>query len=298
MVRPAEETPKGSLWLSRLDMMIRAPYSHSDVVAVYSPKENKMGHKVFDAKLLKESLSKVLVPFYPIAGKLKMNDENGRFKIDCNAAGALFVDVETTHTLADLGAGFRKVRFPTTREFMFNFNKLYINNIKLQATLQPQKAQTYNLSTYEVLAGQVWRTTCKARGLTGDQDVKLYIHIDGRSRLKGPTLPQGYFGNVIFFTACIAKARDITCNPVWYSASKIHEALMKVQSTEYLRSAIDYLESQSDLDSIVRGAPHVTCPNLMINSWAKLPTDLADFGWGKPNLVAHGGIINEGQRFL
>uniref|UniRef100_A0A803MA99 Uncharacterized protein n=1 Tax=Chenopodium quinoa TaxID=63459 RepID=A0A803MA99_CHEQI len=329
-----------------------------------------------------------------------MNEENGRFEIDCNAVGALFVEVKTTHTLADLGVGFRKIaistcdysaglssipllmvqitRFkcgsvcmgftthhhivdalasayfvvswarvargleldvlpfhdraayvaprvptqikfrhleyeppfpslppktltgemPTTREFMFNFNKRYINNIKLQATSKPQKAQTYNLSTYEVLAGHVWRTTCKARGLIGDQDVKLYIHIDGRLKLKGPTLPRGYFGNVIFFTACIAKARDITCNPVWYAASMVHEALMKVQNTEYLRSAIDHLESQSDLDSIVRGAPHVTCPNLMINSWAKLPTDLADFGWGKPNLMAHGGIINEGQAFF
>uniref|UniRef100_A0A803MAA2 Uncharacterized protein n=1 Tax=Chenopodium quinoa TaxID=63459 RepID=A0A803MAA2_CHEQI len=66
--------------------------------------------------------------------------------------------------------------------------------------------ESYKASTFEVLTGHVWRSTRKARGLTGDQCVKLYIVTDGRSRLKDPTLPEGYFGNVTMKTVCIAKA--------------------------------------------------------------------------------------------
>ncbi|XP_021740968.1 anthranilate N-benzoyltransferase protein 3-like [Chenopodium quinoa] len=400
MVRPAEETPKRNLWLSRLDMIIRMPYSHTNILAVYSPVKDNNGQKFFDTEILKESLRKILVPFYPMAGRLKKNEENGRYEIDCNAAGALFKEVETTHTLADLGTEFRKVAIPTcdfsgglssfpllmvqvtrfkcgsvcmgcathhnvidgfasgyflvswarfargldlpvmpfhdralyvaprdppqikfrhleyepplppilpkgltgemssARECMFKFSKRYINTLKLHATSQPQEAQTLKLSTYEVLAGHIWRSTCRARGLTGDQYVKLYIPTDGRSRLRDPTLPRGYFGNVVFFAACVAKARDITCKPVSYAATMVHEALKKVESTEYLRSAIDYIESQPNLDTLVRGVEHVTCPNLVINSWAKLPFNLGDFGWGKPNTVAQGGIRHEGQAFF
>ncbi|KNA22353.1 hypothetical protein SOVF_034810, partial [Spinacia oleracea] len=154
----------------------------------------------------------------------------------------------------------------TSRECMFTFTKHDIKTLNLQATYldsEAQEANSHKLSTYEVLAGHVWRTACKARGLTGDQDVKLYIPTDGRSRLRDPTLPQGYLGNAIFFTACIAKAGDITCKPLRYAASKVQEALKRVQNTEYLRSAIDYLESEPDLSTLVRGAQHVTCPNLV-----------------------------------
>ncbi|GKU87231.1 hypothetical protein SLEP1_g1669 [Rubroshorea leprosula] len=38
----------------------------------------------FQAQVLKEALSNVLVPFYPVAGRLG-RDESGRIEIICNA---------------------------------------------------------------------------------------------------------------------------------------------------------------------------------------------------------------------
>uniref|UniRef100_A0A803MBV1 Uncharacterized protein n=1 Tax=Chenopodium quinoa TaxID=63459 RepID=A0A803MBV1_CHEQI len=99
MVCPAKETPKGSLWLSKIDMIIRTPYSHTNVLVFYPPNNNKP----FDPNIFKESLSKVLVPFYPMAGRLKFNHENGRYEIDCNAKGALFIEAESTKALAEYG---------------------------------------------------------------------------------------------------------------------------------------------------------------------------------------------------
>ncbi|PPS04212.1 hypothetical protein GOBAR_AA16456 [Gossypium barbadense] len=52
----------------------------------------------------KEALSKTLVPFYPMAGRLGC-DENGRFQITCNAEGVLWIEAETSSVIDDL-AGF------------------------------------------------------------------------------------------------------------------------------------------------------------------------------------------------
>ena len=49
----------------------------------------------FDPKVLKNALSEILVPFYPVAGRLQHN-EDGRLEIICNRKGVLFVEAETT----------------------------------------------------------------------------------------------------------------------------------------------------------------------------------------------------------
>ena len=56
----------------------------------------------FDAQILKEALSKALVPFYPMAGRLK-RDEDGRIEIDCNGNGVLFVEAVTDANIDDFG---------------------------------------------------------------------------------------------------------------------------------------------------------------------------------------------------
>lgn len=147
-----------------------------------------------------------------------------------------------------------------------------------------------------MLAGHVWRSVCKARGLADDQESKLYIATDGRFRLV-PPLPPGYFGNVIFTATPIAAAGDLISKPLWYGASRIHDALARMDN-DYLRSALDHLELQPDLKALVRGAHTFKCPNLGITSWARLPIHDADFGWGRPIFMGPGGIAYEGLSFV
>ncbi|KAK9749216.1 hypothetical protein RND81_02G110500 [Saponaria officinalis] len=85
-----------------------------------------------------------------------------------------------------------------------------------------------------------------------DQEVKLYIPVDGRSRLKDPGVPEGYFGNAVFFAICIAKAGDVIHRPIWYIASKIQESIDKMDD-EYLRSSIDHLEERQGLPEPMMG---------------------------------------------
>lgn len=365
-------------------------------------------HNFFDATILKESLSRALVPFYPMAGRLKEANHNGRLEIECNGEGALFVEAETTHSLVDFGDfkptpelmrlvvpscdysrghalipllmvqltrfscggvtlgfaqhhrvadGFGHLHFinswarlargldlqvapihertphlvprnppqvmfrhlehhptkispggfvpsvnpdsQTTITSFFKITNDQISALKQQATSSEMNSdEYYKLSTYEVLAAHILRAACKARGLADDQEVKLYIPVDGRYRLKNPALPQGFCGNAIFIATYIAKSGDITRNPLGYVAGKIHETLKTMTDEEYLRSAIDYLETQPNLTSLVRGAHTYKCPNLLVNSWLKFPFYEADFGWGKPLLAGRGGGACDGLSYL
>ncbi|CAL1376943.1 unnamed protein product [Linum trigynum] len=176
---------------------------------------------------------------------------------------------------------------------IFKLTRDQLNALKAKAK---EAGNTISYSTYEMLAGHVWRSACRARGLADDQDTKLYIATDGRSRLR-PPLPAGYFGNVIFTTTPIASAGDLGNKPTWFAAGRIHDALGRMDD-EYLRSALDYLEVQPDLTALVRGAHTFKCPNLGITSWARLPIHDADFGWGRPIFMGPGGIPFEGLSFI
>ncbi|KAL2935614.1 Anthranilate N-benzoyltransferase protein 2 [Bienertia sinuspersici] len=415
MVSPASETPRQNLRLSRLDMMICMPYSHNRYIYIYHPKVGtESSPKVMDTAVLKGALSKALVSFYPLAGRLRKKEESNEIEIECNAQGVLFVEAETPHLLSDLGDGvdlikidseLRKKVVPTwdyskglssipllmvqftrfkcggvclgvarhhhicdgtaytyfiqswsriarglqlstlpvhdrsciqqltprrppkststtwsmthlchpyhqptpegvhvcnkaaTMERFFTLSRSQIDALKLEAASSADE-EGYKLSTYEVVAGHIWRCVSKVRRLPNEQHVKLYIPVDARSRFKNPTPPKGYFGNLIFFAACIAKVEDITCKPLCYAASKIHEALQRMKDEEYLKSAIDYLESKDEPLVVIKGGDSVTCPNLLINSWVRIPFYEADFGSGKPKFFGNGGVRREGLCFL
>ena len=97
MVRPAAETPSTYLWNSNVDLVI--PRFHTPSVYFYRPTG---ASNFFDPQVMKEALAKALVPFYPMAGRLK-RDDDGRIEIDCNAAGVLFVVADTPSVIDDFG---------------------------------------------------------------------------------------------------------------------------------------------------------------------------------------------------
>ncbi|KAJ4950907.1 hypothetical protein NE237_027739 [Protea cynaroides] len=181
----------------------------------------------------------------------------------------------------------------TTSVAMFKITREQLDILKAKSK---EGDNTGNYSSYEMLAGYVWRCVCKARGLPDDQETKVYIAVDGRSRLN-PPFPTGYFGNVIFFTTPMAVSGDLMNYPLSYAAGKIHDVLMRMDD-EYLRSALDYLELQPDLTVLSRGAHTFRCPNIGIMSWTRLPIYDADFGWGRPIFMGPGRIACEGLAYI
>ncbi|KAJ3677186.1 hypothetical protein LUZ60_002910 [Juncus effusus] len=176
---------------------------------------------------------------------------------------------------------------PLTAVNIFRLTSSHLSKLKEQ-----QPPSSMRISTYALLAAHVWRCVCLARKLPSDQMTKMYVATDGRTRLS-PRLPEGYFGNVIFTATPIASSEEVVAG----AAQKIQDALAMMDA-EYCRSALDYLELQPDLASLVRGAHTFKCPNIGLTSWVRLPIYDADFGWGRPVFMGPGGIAYEGLAFV
>lgn len=180
----------------------------------------------------------------------------------------------------------------STSTLMLRLTIDQINDLKSKAK---GDGSTY-YSTYEILTAHIWRCACKSRELLDDQLTKLYVATDGRSRLN-PPLPRGYLGNVIFTATPIMKVGEFKSESLGDTARRIHNELARMND-EYLRSAIDYLETVSDLSTLVRGPSYFASPNLNVNSWTRLPIYESDFGWGRPIFMGPACILYEGTIYI
>ncbi|KAD6794972.1 hypothetical protein E3N88_05868 [Mikania micrantha] len=327
IIPPSKTIPESSnrLWTSNLDLVV----GRIHILTVYFYRPNGSS-TFFDPIAMKKALADVLVSFYPMAGRLD-RDESGRIVINCNGEGALFVEAEADSSLDDFGEftpspEFRRLTpevdysgdissYPlffaqyhppptmiTTTQKSGSLSKSSTTMLKLTLEqLNTLKAKAKNeggpaYSTYEILAAHIWRCACKARGLSDDQLTKLYVATDGRSRLS-PRLPPGYLGNVVFTATPVAKSGSLTSESLSNAAKLIHTTLTQMDN-EYLRSAIDYLETQPNLSALIRGPSYFASPNLNINAWTRLPVYDADFGWGRPIFMGPATILYEGTIYV
>ncbi|KAF8405277.1 hypothetical protein HHK36_010179 [Tetracentron sinense] len=100
LICPKSQTPKHFLYLSNLDdqkflrFSIKYLYVYKKSVSVES---------------LKSSLSRVLVDYYPLAGRLRISAENEeKLEIDCNGEGAVFAEAFMDFTVDEFLEGSRK----------------------------------------------------------------------------------------------------------------------------------------------------------------------------------------------
>ncbi|KAK3183847.1 hypothetical protein Dsin_031133 [Dipteronia sinensis] len=96
LVTPAEETQKGLYFLSNLDQNIAVI-----VRTIYCFKSDDKGNEKA-GEVIKEALKKVLVHYYPLAGRLTISSE-GKLIINCNGEGAVFVEAEANCSLEEIG---------------------------------------------------------------------------------------------------------------------------------------------------------------------------------------------------
>nr|XP_048331911.1 shikimate O-hydroxycinnamoyltransferase-like [Ziziphus jujuba var. spinosa] len=71
----------------------------------------------------------------------------------------------------------------TTMASIFKLTKDHLNRLKAKSKEDGSNNNNNKVgyyTTYEMLAGHVWRCTCKARDLPDDQETKLYLPVDGR----------------------------------------------------------------------------------------------------------------------
>ncbi|KAK2984701.1 hypothetical protein RJ640_014038 [Escallonia rubra] len=96
LVPPAEETEKGLYFLSNLDQNIAVI-----VRTIYCFKSEEKGNENA-VEVIKDALAKVLVHYYPVAGRLTISPE-GKLIVDCTGEGAVFVEAEANWTIEEIG---------------------------------------------------------------------------------------------------------------------------------------------------------------------------------------------------
>ncbi|KAH9299289.1 hypothetical protein KI387_030971 [Taxus chinensis] len=99
MVKPAIPLPKTVLHLSVVDGLPVVRGNIFNSLIVYNASDKISADP---AKVIREALSKVLVYYFPLAGRLRFN-ENGELEVDCNGEGAAFVEAMVDCNLSVLG---------------------------------------------------------------------------------------------------------------------------------------------------------------------------------------------------
>ncbi|WOL02470.1 hypothetical protein Cni_G11189 [Canna indica] len=153
------------------------------------------------------------------------------------------------------------------RSFCFEPEKL--ESVKKKAV---EDGALDKCTTFEALAGLVWRARTEALRLQPGQKTKLLFAVDGRSRFE-PPLPKGYFGNGIVLTNSLCTAGELLARPLSFAVGRAQDAVRMV-TDEYMRSAMDYFET-------TRARPSLTA-TLLITTWSRLSFHTTDFGWGEP----------------
>ena len=100
LLAPKYPTPHQSLYLSNIDdqlgLRCQVP------LHLFYPSNNKKNNEKDPVKVIKEALAKVLVHYYPFAGRLREAD-NGKLRVDCTGEGILLVEADADIYLEDFG---------------------------------------------------------------------------------------------------------------------------------------------------------------------------------------------------
>ncbi|KAH9291366.1 hypothetical protein KI387_043445 [Taxus chinensis] len=99
MVKPSIPLPKTVLHLSTVDNLPVLRGNLFNSLIVYKASDKISADPV---KVIREALSKVLVYYFPFAGRLRYK-ENGDLEVDCNGEGAAFVEAMVDCNLSVLG---------------------------------------------------------------------------------------------------------------------------------------------------------------------------------------------------
>jgi omega-hydroxypalmitate O-feruloyl transferase len=97
---PSKPTPTGTLYLSNLDIAMVFPM---ELICFFPPPTSDKPSTKDVVDKMKERVSRFLVPYHFLAGRLQLNPGDGRLELNYNRAGVLFAGASSELTLEQLG---------------------------------------------------------------------------------------------------------------------------------------------------------------------------------------------------
>ncbi|KAI7729762.1 hypothetical protein M8C21_003068 [Ambrosia artemisiifolia] len=125
-------------------------------------------------------------------------------------------------------------------------------------------------TTFEVLTACIWRCRTIALQPNPEEDMRLLIIVNARSKFKTP-IPVGYYGNVICSPAAISKARDLCNKPLGHALELVKKA-KSIVTEEYVRSVADLMAT--------KGRPSSSPGSYIVSDLTRTSLLELDFGWG------------------
>ncbi|KAL8552207.1 hypothetical protein ACS0TY_001050 [Phlomoides rotata] len=98
VIVPPEPTPNHILQLSALDSQLFLRFT-SEVLLVYQPCNGVDRATIIDN--VKSGLGQALVPYYPLAGRVRARADGSGLEVDCRGQGALFIEAVSNSTVPE-----------------------------------------------------------------------------------------------------------------------------------------------------------------------------------------------------
>ncbi|KAK9283989.1 hypothetical protein L1049_012247 [Liquidambar formosana] len=98
VVTPTEPTPSKILTLSALDSQLFLRFT-IEYLLIYRPRPGYDQGAI--TANIKTALARALVPYYPLAGRVRARTEGSNLEVVCRAQGAVFIEAVSNHTLSD-----------------------------------------------------------------------------------------------------------------------------------------------------------------------------------------------------
>ncbi|RRT68800.1 hypothetical protein B296_00032177 [Ensete ventricosum] len=307
LVAPCEHTPSATLTLSSVDHALGLRFS-LEMISAY-------GHGVEAASLIRGALSRALVPYYPVAGRLVTSAE-GELEVACTGDGVWFVEkmvhlgVKFSHMVFDgVGAGqFLKtvgeiaggLSRPTVEPIWFRdaipapprlprqppmitfdcvpslFDFPQLTINNIKEELMRETA--YRCTTFEAVAAVLWRCRTRAINLPPHADAHLVFSANVRPLLCQLLPPQrGYYGNCVYCLNVTSSSDKIKHAPLTEIVSLIRDAKASL-AAKFSEWAMGNVEE--DPYNVPNGYDV-----LNLSDWRSVGFFGVDYGWGTPHCV-------------
>lgn len=116
VVVPSEPTPARVLQLSAIDSQLFLRFT-IEYLLVYNPKPGV--DQLATVARVKTALAKALVPYYPLAGRVRASSGSSCLEVVCRAQGAVFIEAVSDRTASDFD---RAPRFVTQWRKLLSFH--------------------------------------------------------------------------------------------------------------------------------------------------------------------------------
>ncbi|KAF3773808.1 hypothetical protein EJ110_NYTH54578 [Nymphaea thermarum] len=96
---------------------------------------------------------------------------------------------------------------------------------KLNSKVSGDNPCDKSYTAFECLTAHLWRKITRVRNLEGELTTKVSMAVNSRFRMRNPTVPMNYLGNVVLWAWPCSKVKDLLSKPVGHAARLIHDAV-------------------------------------------------------------------------